>query len=55
MPHRPMPPFDTLVARYPHTETVTQVKKLIGGAADDFFVVADSVALWLSNGKAMLR
>ena len=32
MAHRPLPPFDTLVANFPHGQSPAGVKKLIGGA-----------------------
>ncbi len=35
MGHRPLPPFDSLVANFPHEQTPWMVKKMIGGAADD--------------------
>ena len=33
--HSRLPPFDKLVENYPAAQTVTAVKQLIGGGADD--------------------
>ncbi|WP_322045504.1 T6SS effector amidase Tae4 family protein [Paraburkholderia sp. J67] len=35
MTHRPLPPFDKLVENYPYRQSVTVLKKMIGGNADD--------------------